>query len=106
MNRYVVMVAIGVFGIGLVLSLVYLHGESRYDAGYSKAREESASQAAVVSKQHAIAIAKAIEKTRQQENAFHAKLKNLQSVKDTTGCLDRPHPEFTERLRDAYPGKR
>ncbi len=106
MNRYAVMIAIGVFGIGLVLSLVYFHGEARYDAGYSKAREEVSSQAAVVSKQHGIALAKAIEKTRQQEIAFHAKLKNLQAVKDVTGCLDRPHPEFTERLRDAYPGKR
>lgn len=106
MNRYAVMIAIGVFGIGLFLSLVYFHGEARYKAGYSKAREEAATQVADMAKKHGIELAAAIEKTRQQENAFHAKLKNLQSVKDVTGCLDRPHSEFTERLRDAYPGKR
>ena len=106
MNRYAVMLAIGVFVIGLVLSLVYFHGEARYKSGYSKAREEASAQVANMAKQHGIELAKAIEKTRQQEIAFHAKLKNLQAVKDVTGCLDRPHPEYTERLRDAYPGKR
>ena len=106
MNRYAVMIAIGIFGVGLFLSLVYFHGEARYKSGYSKAREEASAQVANMAKQHGIELAKAIEKTRQQEIAFHAKLKNLQSVKDTTGCLDRPLGEFTERLRDAYPGKR
>ena len=106
MNRYAVMIAIGVFVIGLVLSLVYFHGEARYKSGYSKAREEASAHAADKAKQHGIELAKAIEKTRQQEIAFHVKLKNLQAVKDVTGCLDRPHREFTERLRDAYPGKR
>ena len=106
MNRYVVMLAVGVFGIGLFLALVYLYGEARYDSGYSTARKEAATQAAKISKRHGEELAMAIEKTRQQEVAFHAKLKNLQAVKDTTGCLDRPQPEFTDRLRDAYPGKR
>ena len=106
MNRYLVMAAAGVFVIGLVLSMVYLHGEARYKAGYATAREESATQAAEASKKHGEELAKAVEKTRQQEIAFHAKLKTLQSVKDVTGCLDRPQPEFSERLRDAYPGKR
>ena len=106
MNRYAVMIAIGVFVIGLVLSLVYFHGEARYKAGYSKAREETATQVADMAKQHGIELAAAIEKTRKQEIAFHAKLKNLQTVQDTTGCLDRPQPEFTTRLRDAYPGQR
>ena len=106
MNRYAVMIAIVVFGLGLFLSLVYFHGEARYKAGYSKAREEAATQVADMAKKHGIALAAAIEKTRQQEIAFHVKLKNLQSVKDVTGCLDRYHPEYTERLRDVYPGKR
>ena len=100
--KYAILAAV----VGLFLVMTYLHGEARYKTGYSKAREESARQAAAVSKQHASALAKAIEKTRQQEIAFHAKLKNLQAVKDVTGCLDRPLGEFTERLRDAYPGKR
>ena len=106
MNRYVVMIAVVVFGLGMFLSLVYFHGESRYKAGYSKAREEAATQAAEVSKKHGVELAAAIEKTRKQEIAFHAKLKNLQTVQDTTGCLDRHLPEFTERLRDAYPSQR
>ena len=106
MNRYAVMIAIVVFGLGLFLSLVYFHGEARYKAGYSKAREEAATEISKIAKDHAIKLAKAIEKTRQQEIAFHAKLKNLQTVQDTTGCLDRPQPEFTTRLRDAYPGQR
>ena len=106
MNRYLVMAAIGLFALGLILSMVYLHGEARYKAGYATAREEAATQAAEASKKYGDELAKAVEKTRQQEIAFHAKLKTLQSVKDTTGCLDRPQPEFSERLRDAYPGRR
>ena len=107
MNRYAVMIAIVVFGLGLFLSLVYFHGESRYKAGYSKAREEAANQVSTAAKKHATELAKAIEKTRQQEVAFHAKLKRLQTVQDPTGCLDRPlSPEYLERLRDTYPGKR
>ena len=106
MNRYAVMIATGVFALGLILSLVYFHGEARCKACYSEAKREVAAQVADMAKKHSAELAAAIEKTRQQENAFHAKLKNLQSVKDTTGCLDRPHPEFTERLRDTYPGKR
>ena len=106
MNRYLVMTAVGIFTLGLILSMVYVHGEARYKAGYSAAREESATQAAEASKRHGDELAKAVEKTRQQEIAFHAKLKTLQSVKDVTGCLDRPQPEFSERLRDAYPRKR
>ena len=105
MNRYVVMISIGVFVLGLILSLVYFHGEARYSSGYSDAREEAATQAAETSKKHGNELAAAVEKTRQQENAFHAKLKILQSVKAATGCLDRPQPEFSERLRDSYPGK-
>ena len=100
--KYAIIAAV----VGLFLALTYLHGEARFDAGYSQAREEAATEISRVAKDHAIKLAKAIEKTRQQEIAFHAKLKNLQAVKDVTGCLDRPLPEFTERLRDAYPGKR
>ena len=98
-------IVVAVFLLGLFGTIIYLHGESRYDAGYSKAREEVSTQVANIAKQHAIELAKAIEKTRQQEVAFHAKLSKLQTVKDSTGCLDRALPEeFILRLKELYLG--
>ena len=40
MNRTLLMVALIAAGVGIVLSIIYMHGEARYKAGYSKAREE------------------------------------------------------------------
>ena len=91
MNRYAVMIAIGVFVIGLVLSLVYFHGEARYKSGYSKAREEVSAQVADLAKQHGIALAKAIEKTRQQEIAFHVKLKRPVKEAELPGSMEAEH---------------
>jgi len=106
MNRTLIMAAVIAAGAGIVLTVIYMHGEARCDACYSKAREEGSTQAAEAAKEHATKLAAAIEKTRQQENAFHAKLSKLQTVKDVTGCLDTPLREFTDRLRDTYPDQR
>ena len=96
------LVILSIFGITL-----YFYGDAREGEGAAKERAKMASQVSEIAKKHAIELAKAIEKTRQQEVAFHAKLSKLQTVKDSTGCLDRAlPPEFIERLRDTYPDQR